>query len=74
MSIARTEKEIEREREVKGGTYRLIRVVKSERFAIETTCFSGAVLCFPEGFGGDTVMYGLAVKFKELSVFGSGTS
>lgn len=35
----------EREREVKGGTYRLIKVVKSERFAIETTYFSGAVLC-----------------------------
>ena len=39
-----------REREVKGGTYRLIKVVKSERFAIETTYFSGAVLCsaFPK--------------------------
>ena len=58
MSVARTEKgvcvrvcvcvcvrEREREREVKGGTYRLIKVVKSERFAIETTYFSGAVLC-----------------------------
>lgn len=51
MSVARTEKAVcEREREVKGGTYRLIKEVKSERFAIETTYFSGAVLCsaFPK--------------------------